>query len=336
MLRIDRRANGIYRVRGTHHGVVVNKSTRTRDTRQAEALKEKWEREIFDQKVLGKRPAKSFAAAAEDYLISGGEGKYIEPLLFHFLHCADVSTLNQSDLDKAAMKLYPDAMPSTRNRHVYTPFIAVMKLAADNGHCTSRRWRRPKQPEGRTDWRTPAEMELILAELKPRARGLVTFMLGCFPRATEAINLEWRDISPGARRVTFWETKGGYARSIDLPDRVIQALPPRIQTPEARIWRTDKDNMPWHAYDAVNLALKRACDDAGVSRLSCHVLRHTGATWHYALHRDLVALMNAGGWRSLTMVQRYVHAGSDDLRNELIAHGWSNSGQPNIKAINNA
>jgi integrase len=38
-----------------------------------------------------------------------------------------------------------------------------------------------------------------------------------------------------------------------------------------------------------------------------HDLRHVGATWHYAVHRDLLALQMAGGWESLSQVQIYTH-----------------------------
>ena len=36
-----------------------------------------------------------------------------------------------------------------------------------------------------------------------------------------------------------------------------------------------------------------------------HHLRHTWATWHYAVHRDPRLLQYAGGWSSLALVERY-------------------------------
>jgi integrase len=36
-----------------------------------------------------------------------------------------------------------------------------------------------------------------------------------------------------------------------------------------------------------------------------HVLRHTWATWHYALNKDLLALKVEGGWANVAMVERY-------------------------------
>jgi integrase len=255
----------------------------------------------------------------------GGDGEFLTPIIHKFGE-QDVRSLKQSDIDGLASDLYPDAKSSTRNRRVYTPFIAVMNYAARDGRCDDRRWHRPEQPQGRTDWRTPEEMERILDKLAPNAKRLAIFYLGTFCRATEAIDLDWRDISPAGQRATFWETKGGYARHVDLIPRVRENLPARPEAkPEedARVFLTDRDRAPWHGYDAMNLALGRACEAAKVKPLSCHVLRHTGATWRYALNKDLTELMKVGGWKTPTMVFRYVHAGTDDLAKAVQAHGWA-------------
>jgi integrase len=54
----------------------------------------------------------------------------------------------------------------------------------------------------------------------------------------------------------------------------------------------------WHG------ALRRAGLDPD---LTPHDLRHTWATWHYAVHRDLLLLKVEGGWSSVTLVERYAH-----------------------------
>jgi hypothetical protein len=43
------------------------------------------------------------------------------------------------------------------------------------------------------------------------------------------------------------------------------------------------------------------------------------ATWHFAIHHDLIALQTLGGWRSLKMVVRYAHANSDNYREGINA-----------------
>lgn len=53
-----------------------------------------------------------------------------------------------------------------------------------------------------------------------------------------------------------------------------------------------------------------------------HVLRHTWATWGYAVTRDLAWLMDQGGWAKPAMALRYTHVGSADLAEEVLAYGW--------------
>jgi integrase len=51
-------------------------------------------------------------------------------------------------------------------------------------------------------------------------------------------------------------------------------------------------------------AIRRANLDP---KLTPHDLRHSWASWHYALHRDLLALKTEGGWSSVALVERYAH-----------------------------
>jgi integrase len=38
-----------------------------------------------------------------------------------------------------------------------------------------------------------------------------------------------------------------------------------------------------------------------------HDLRHSWASWHYAVHKDLLRLKQDGGWSSVALVERYAH-----------------------------
>ena len=48
-----------------------------------------------------------------------------------------------------------------------------------------------------------------------------------------------------------------------------------------------------------------------------HDCRHTWATWFYAETRDLRALMELGGWKSISMVLRYAHVNPDHLQAQI-------------------
>lgn len=59
--------------------------------------------------------------------------------------------------------------------------------------------------------------------------------------------------------------------------------------------------------------------------LTPHDLRHTWASWHYALHKDPLKLKQDGAWSSLDLVERYAHlmpGGYEDQIREFLAGHW--------------
>ncbi len=337
-IKAYKRPNGFYHLRGTYLSQRVDRSSGTRSKQHADILAAKAEREIFERYVKGPEAVATFAELAADYLRAGGEGRYMMPLIEKF-GLTKASAIDQSALDAAAIELYPDAAPSTRRRQVYAPFIACWKRAEDANKAPPRKWKRAAEGNRRIDWRTPEEIDALLAELEPNTRGLVTFYVGAGCRASEALNLVWSDVSPAAQQATFWAdiTKAGESRSVDLGSRVRAALPQR-RGPDDAVFLNSYGE-PWHAYDAVNLALGRACKRAKVRHTSCHVLRHTFATWGYALTKNLETLMRQGGWASPDIAMRYMHGGTDDLAKSVQAHGWELLGstlprqRKNVKVI---
>ncbi len=317
-LKLVRRGQ-VWHVTGTVAGHALRKSTKTTDRKRAEAIRRRWERELEDANAYGSARPVGFAEAVEAYL-EHGEERFMARVVAAFMD-APVREIDQVALDRAAKLAYPDAAPSTLNRQFYTPFIAVMNFAAEQGWRPARKWRRPTQPEGRTDWRTPEQIEALIEASPFYVARAVIILTGTMMRATEAVRLDAADVARDGSRVTLWgdRTKGGYTRSVEPLSRARMAL---TNIPPGPVLR-QRDGEAWHAYDALNLALKRAAKRAEIPPLSCHVLRHTGATWRYALDPDLARLMPAGGWKSPGMVFRYTHAASRDLRDRLEAFGWT-------------
>lgn len=318
-LRVIQRGDW-YHVHGSHHGVTVRRAAKTTDRKQAEIVKEQIEREIFAQAVLGQERATSvgFAEAAAAYL-EHGEERYMLKVVQAFRD-RPIAEIRQNDLDQAAREAYPSVKPSTLNRQFYTPAIAVLRFAADQDWCAPRNWRRPAQPKGRTDWRTPEEMEAFINAAPWHVARNTIIYLSTMMRASEGVFLDARDVAQDGSKITLWEdsTKSGYSRSIEPLSRAR----PLLTDLEGPAIKTD-DGARYHAYDAINTAILRVCQAHGLPRFSLHVLRHTGATWRYALDPDLPRLMGYGGWRSLSMVQRYVHAATRDLSERLEHHGWT-------------
>lgn len=344
-LYLDKRPSGIYRIRGTHHGITVDKSARTRSAEQAEAIREKWEREIFDRNVLGKRPAATFAELAADYMSVGRDlGPKAEEILLSIgMKRADEVT--PADCDRLASSIYPDAKPSTINRNIIAPISALMNWAAADDRAPLRKWPRRRERQSKTDWRRPSEIEAILAELNsPQARGLMAVYVGCGLRASEGVFLDGRDIAPDLSQITVqgtaWEddggaeekgyegTKGFYSRTVRIPPRAREFLMPVTNLKPGRALVNSR-GYPWADRHALRNSLARACQRLSVPILTPHTLRHTWATWNYAVHKDPMVLMMEGGWTKMELVQRYAHLADASLKDEVLASKWAIYGQQN-------
>lgn len=339
----DKRPSGIYRIRGTHHGVRVDRSARTRSKAEADRLAEAWERKIFDEVVLGRPAAESFAELARDFMKAGRTlgPRSVDILLKLGPRRAD--SVTQADCDLLAAEIYPDAKPSTVNRNIIAPLSAIMNWGADSGRVPLRRWKRRRERSKATDWRRPAEMEKILAALNsPEARALVAMHLGGGLRASEAVFLDGREVAPdlssvfvrgsvrgddeGAAAKGYAGTKGFLDRRVRLPERARVFLAPVINTGAGRAL-VNSSGQAWSDRNALNKTLRRACTAAGFAPMGPHALRHCWATWHNAVHGDPRRLMDEGGWSDLSLVQRYAHVADDTLRDEVIASGWAIVGQ---------
>lgn len=346
-LYIDRRPSGIYRIRGTHHGVTVDKSAGTRSSEQAESIRETWERKIFDQRVLGRKRAATFAELAADYLEAGRSlGPKAEEIIIE-LGNKPADEITMADCERLAMKVYPDAKPSTINRNIISQVSAIMNWAAAADRAPLRKWPRKRERQTRTDWRRPASIEDVLAaQTSDEARALAALYVGCGVRASEGVFADGRDFAPDLSQVTIkgtaWEddegaaekgyegTKGFYDRTIPIPERARELLRPVINLGPGRALLNSK-GQPWADRNALGKTLRQACVRAQQPEMSPHVLRHTFATWHHAVTKDLLLLMRHGGWTDLKLVQRYAHLADAGLRQEVIDAGWAIDGQPGKK-----
>lgn len=326
-LKLYPRPNGVFHIRGTVQGVRYDFSARTRNRSEAEAIRAKTEADAFKRAVYGAPAVATFAEAVIGYIKAGGDPEHLTPLLAKIGE-RKLSEINQAAVDDLAANR--SVKPSTLIRQIYTPVLAVMNFAAEQGLCGKPAIRKPKVRTTRTDYLTPDQAEAWIAILPPHLRRLFVFYLSTGCRATEALELQWADVSPEAERVVFWRTKADYPRGVDLGKRARGALPERSEGPVFLNSRGE----PWHGYDAINLMLRRIKareddkeDGARLAPVHCHLLRHTWATWAYTATRDLTFVMQSGGWRSLSILGRYTHAASPDLARLVLAKGWEFGGR---------
>jgi hypothetical protein len=147
-----------YRVRGTHRGQYVDRTTKTPEKRLAQKFLDQTERDIERGEFSAADPL-TFAAAALAYLDADGENRFLTPIVNHFGPDTALADVDQIAVDRCAAALYPSATAATRNRQVYTPVVAVLRHAG-----VERIMRRPKGAQGkrRLRWLWPEDAARLI------------------------------------------------------------------------------------------------------------------------------------------------------------------------------
>lgn len=307
MLKLKKRHGSPYwYIRGTVRGQSVDESTGTDRREAAEALRIKREKELLDRSVYGQNVTATFAEAVTGYLESGGSDRYLDKLLERWGK-TPCQQIDQHAIDQAASELYPSGTGDTRNRHVYTPAIAVLHWASSRGLCSWRKFRRPKASSGRMRFITPTEADQFIKCASPRIRPMTVFLLYTGCRLGEAISLDWRDVNLSRGSVSIPQTKTDTPRAVRLHPRAADALK-SLPHREGPVF-----DYP-HRW-AVYVDWRKACKAAGLVDFTPHDCRHTFATW---LRRygglDTLGLLATGAWKDAKSVARYAHVAADEAQ----------------------
>jgi integrase len=335
------RRNKTYYVRGEFRGVAVYRSAKTRNKSTAEAVLARIEEEIVASAILpdGTRrlhAATGFSAGADDYLAHGKRAPH-RPRTIAFvqrlkLHFGDdrLDAIDQTAVDKAVDAIVGnEASPATKIRAVIGPLIAVLRHNAARKRCERPEFEKPYVLRRATPYLNPPEAAALIAAAAPHLQPLLIFLVGTGARLSEALYLPWANVDLDAANARFM-TKNGHERLAALPPAAVQALK-ALPYRDGAVFRT-AEGVPYadtkRAYGGqIKTGWASACrranllqqaltpdgepavDEQGeailIARFSPHALRHTWATWFFALSRNLLLLKDEGGWRTDAMVTRY-------------------------------
>jgi integrase len=216
-----------------------------------------------------------------------------------------LANINQAAIDDAAVKLYSDALPATRNRQVYSPVSAILK---HNGFHTP--IKRPAGSQGtqRTFWLNEAQAFALLREAKKlhaRFGALSVFLLYTGCRLKEALKLEWSAVELERGFAYVGKTKNGQPRAVYLPAPAVSALAAiKPDTGKGKVFRLSKSGFLYNALADASKAAGIEIPDG----VAFHVFRHTYGAWmrrHAGL--DTSGLVATGAWKSRVAASVYEH-----------------------------
>jgi site-specific recombinase XerD len=174
----------------------------------------------------------------------------------------------------------------------------------------------------------PGDADRFLAALRThRDRAMVEAMLFGGLRRCEVLGLRLRDLSPGEHRLFIAEGKGGHQRTVPVSKRFFTSLTEylsneRPETPVEHVFVVLKGphrGLPLSAY-GLDEIVESARQRAGITRLTCHQLRHTCLTRLREAGMALEAVQIQAGHRSIESTRIYVH-----LANTWLAQEYSHA-----------
>lgn len=330
MLTIKQRGGkGNWIIRGTVAGQRVYQSTGTDKRRLAEAQRVRLESELLERKAFGRRATITFAEAALTYIETGGETRFLGKILEYFGPDFLLRDMDNEAVTRAGRAILPDRAISTIDRQIRTPISAVVTLAAEDGLCEYRKFRKRGKDKARLRWLTPAEAERLITaarELQPHLLRPIGIMLGCGARSSEALALTRNRLHTTTGEAFVEDTKNREPKMLKFPSRAMdlitaEDLPeigPICLTPKGKPYKMRKNGG-----GQMGGGFKKIREAAQLGpEVTPHVLRHTWATWYYAQTKDFGGLMDLGGWKKADMANRYRKIAPEDLGDQLRALGW--------------
>jgi integrase len=319
---------------GARQGVRIRRRAGSDDFRLAREEAIALEAQILRNAHLGERPAvKGWGEAVASYLRHEQRSVATTALLTRLTrHFRDtpLDRIDQAAIDTARdVVLRPGAAPATVLRNLVVPVRAVLEHAAWKGWGPSPRLAAPTVPPATPDILMPGQVEAMIAASKPGFAALWTWLACTGARVGETLLLEWPqvDLRAGVAVLLPETTKARKRRVVQLPPAAVAALA-GLAGRDGRVFRR-VDGEPYRESDFGGGQLRSpwatACQAAGVPgrwqewtvagkprrrwvpELGPHAMRHSWASWHYALHRDLLRLRDEGGWATVAQVERYAH-----------------------------
>ena len=186
--------------------------------------------------------------------------------------------------------------------------------------------RSPQIDERVVDHLTDAEMRALIAACNGsefrdlRDKALVSLFAETGMRASEMLSLTVDDVSIAACAAVVRKGKGGKGRHVKfspqtavLVDKYLRARRRAGHHPTAhggRLWLSSRGPL---SYRGLAEALRARAIAGGINGFHLHQLRHTAAVRWLGAGGSETGLMAQAGWRSRTMIDRYVVSAREDL-----------------------
>lgn len=224
-------------------------------------------------------------------------------------HMRPAEEMGESEVSQFLMHLLVDRKLSPASRKMYAASLRFLYADALGRPEVAASITYPKVPQTLPDILSGSEVSQILAALEDtKYRAIVMIAYGAGLRISEVCSLRIDDIQSQRMLLHVRHGKGGRARFVPLPERVLFALrryyaETRPQGPELF---PGKEPGRCISADAVRHHLHQAVEKAGLKvTVTPHLLRHSFATHLLELGTDLRVIQMLLGHSSIRTTLRY-------------------------------
>ena len=189
--------------------------------------------------------------------------------------------------------------------------IARKEWGMEGLHNPVKSIRMPSPPAGRDRRLHPGELEKLLECLSEEMNQVVRFALETAMRRGELAGMTWDMVDLKKRTVALPDTKNGQKKIVSLSMEAVRILKDRVSTRriDPEVWNV--------GLDAISQNFAKACQEAGISGLHFHDLRHEATSRLFELGLDATKVKNITGHKTYSMLARYTHLKAEDIALEI-------------------
>ena len=259
-----------------------------------------------------KREQTTFAEAALAYAQNGKSCRFL-PRLIEEIGNKRLVDIDQSLAQDLCRKFHPDSPPSTLNRTIFTPIMAVVNFDAAMKKLPPFKLQRPKGHNKLTPRKSPKQdwFAKVLPLLPPESRAALMILTLHGRRVSEITKRTPADIVDDGEK---WElhipdSKTGVPVRLALCQPVIDAI---REIPD---WKDRKWLFGSPHANVLRNRMKAACEKAGVEYFSTHPAgRITFGRELLRARCSLGDVKRGGGWKSMQVViDQYGYLEQDEI-----------------------
>lgn len=324
----------IWHVRTQVAGVMIAKSTKSKNKRIAEQLEAKWVSEVHAEVVVAGRKPITVAKAIAAFLESrrgtvGYESAEIKLRAFKPFSKQMLHEVKASDLQTHALNLVEDEDYSVNTVNVSLIYWnAIQNFGTKAGFTTGCKVKKLKGGSNRVRFLNDEEVTKLLNELNPdnglyrekrKAQDNLDFIIALLntgARDQEIATLKLDQIDITANTITINRSKGGTDTTLKMSNALTEVVARRMVAAEQPL----KEGQTLHGRIANgflfperaearynNEFLARACSRIGLKDVNLHTMRHSFACRMLRAGISLNEVSHLLGHKNLTSTMVYAH-----------------------------